>query len=69
MFKMWWLSKTVCLGILLALSFMDIQRHQVPVKVLVISNIISIMYYIIFKSSKRKKTIRYFYGYKSQTRL
>ena len=46
---MWWLSKTVCLGILLALSFMDIQRHQVPVKVLLISKIISIMYYIIFK--------------------
>ena len=46
---MWWVDKAACLGILVFLSYIDIRCHMVPVKILLISNIMSFIYYIIFK--------------------
>lgn len=49
MFKMWWLSKGLCLGVLMVLSGIDIRYHKVPVKALIISNIMAFNYYIVYK--------------------
>lgn len=46
---MQWISKGLCLCILLILSGIDIRYHRVPIKVLAVSNIMSVIYYFIYK--------------------
>jgi len=46
---MWWIGRMAGLGVLLVLSYIDIRIHRVPVKLLAVSNIAAILYYIIFR--------------------
>lgn len=46
---MWWVGRTACFCVLLFLSYIDIRFRKVPVRILIVSNITSIIYYIIFK--------------------